>query len=143
MSLQFSTIVRNAMLDSIQYGAGSGQITAIGVSAVLKVFTGAVPATCATADSGTKVAEFDLASSWAANAAAGAKSLSGMPLTIAAVAAGTLGYFRIYASDGVTCHMQGAITMTGGGGDLTVDNTNVTAGQHINITAFTLNAPGA
>ena len=143
MSLQFSTTIRNAMLDAIESGAGAGQMTGIGVSAKIKFFTGTVPANCAAADSGTKVSEFDLASDWAANASAGAKSLSGTPLTVAAVAAGTLGYFRIYASDGTTCHMQGTITATGGGGDLTVDNTNVATSQNINITGFTLNAPGA
>ena len=39
--------------------------------------------------------------------------------------------------------MQGTITATGGGGDMTVDNTSVTAGQTVNITAFTITAPGA
>ena len=45
MALQYSTAVRNAQLDQVE--------TTIGVSAVLKIRTGAAPATCATADSGT------------------------------------------------------------------------------------------
>jgi len=143
MSLQLSTIVRNAALDAIQYGANTGQTTGIGASAKMMFFTGAVPANCAAANTGTKLAEFDLASNWMANAASGAKSLSSTPLSAAAIAAGTLGYFRAFASDGVTCHVQGIVTATGGGGDLTVDNTVVANGQTINITGFGINAPGA
>jgi hypothetical protein len=110
MSLQFSTAVRDAMLDAIQYGANSGQTTAIGPNAVIRFWTGAVPANCAAADTSTKIAEFDLAASWAAAAAADAKPLTGVPLTVQAVAAGTLGYFHIYATGGATCHLQGTIT---------------------------------
>ena len=135
MALQFSTGVRNGMLDSIE--------TAAGTAAKLMFYTGSVPANCAAATTGTKIAEFDLASDWAAAASAGAKAFNNLPLSVAAVAAGTLGYFRLFASDGTTTHMQGTITATGGGGDLTVDNTNVANGQTINVTGFTINAPGA
>lgn len=128
MALQFSTTVRNALLDQIE--------TSIGVSAVIKFFTGGVPANCAAADSGTKLAEFDLASDWAAAASAGAKALSSLPLSVAAVAAGTLGYFRIYATGGTTCHMQGTITATGGGGDMELDNVSLAATQSFTISSF-------
>jgi hypothetical protein len=141
--IQMSPAIRDAMLDAIQYGANAGQTTGVGTFAVIKVFTGSPPASCAAADTGTKLIEWDLASSWMANASVGVKPLSGLPLTVAAVAAGILGYFRIYAPDGLTCHLQGTLTVSGGGGDLTVDNTNVASGQNITITGLTLNAPGA
>ena len=57
-------------------------------------------------------------------------------------ASGTAGYFRFYDAS-ANCHMQGTITATGGGGDMTLDNTNIAAGQTVNITGFTLTAPGA
>lgn len=41
------------------------------------------------------------------------------------------------------CHMQGTVTATGGGGDLTVDNTSIASGQTVQLTGFTLTAPGA
>lgn len=135
MALQLSVAVRNALLEAIE--------TATGVSAKLMFYTGGVPASCAAATTGTKIVEYDLASDWAAAASGGAKILNGLPLAVSALAAGTLGYFRIYAVDGTTCHMQGSITTSGGGGDLTVDNTVVTNAQVINLTAFTINAPGA
>ena len=54
VSLQFSTNVRNAMLDAIE--------STIGTSAILRLRSGSVPATCATADSGTVIATYNLAS---------------------------------------------------------------------------------
>jgi hypothetical protein len=136
MALQFSTGVRNAMLDTLE--------SAVGVSAVLKLRTLAQPATCATADAGSVLATFNLASDWMDAASSGAKAFASLPLTdSSADATGTLGHFRVYASGGTVCHWQGSITATGSGGDMTVDNTSVTSGQTINITGFTVTAPGA
>jgi hypothetical protein len=136
MSLQFSVAVRNAMLNSIE--------TTIGTSAVLTVRTGAPPATCATADSGTLLASISLASDWADAAASGAKILSGLPVSDSSInATGTAGHWRLYASDGTTCHAQGTVTVTGGGGDLTVDSTSFVSGQAFNVTGWTWTAPGA
>jgi hypothetical protein len=136
MALQFSTTVRNAMLDAIE--------TAISTSAVFKVRSGSPPATCATADSGTVLATISLAADWASAAAGGQKSWSGLPVTDASIdASGTAGHFRLYASDGTTCHAQGTVTVTGGGGDMTVDSVDFVAAQTFNVTAFTWTAPGA
>jgi hypothetical protein len=130
MALQLSVAARNARLDAIE--------TAIGVSAVLKIRTGAQPASCATADSGTVLATCSLPSDWMSNAASGSKALSGSWSDNAADAGGTAAHFRIYASDGTTCHMQGSVTITGGGGDMELDNTNVAVGQQFSVTSFSL-----
>jgi hypothetical protein len=135
MSLQFSTAFRNAMLDTFE--------TTVGTSAKLQIWTGAKPADCATASSGTKLLEYSLASDWMAAASGGAKAFSGLPATVAAIASGTTGYFRVLDSSGATTHLQGTVTATGGGGDMTVDNTNVANGQNVNLNAFTLTGPGA
>lgn len=135
MAVQFSTSVRNAMLDAIE--------TTIGTSAVLKIRSGSVPATCATADAGTALVTYSLASDWASAASSGAKALSSLPLSTTAGATGTAAHYRIYASDGTTCHEQGTVTATGGGGDMTVDNTSINSGQTVNITAFTKTMGGA
>src|SRR3954467_9574095 len=107
MTLQLSAAVRNAILDSIE--------TTVGTAAVLKLRTGAQPADLATADSGTVVATMTLPSDWMAAASGGAKSLSGTWQDTSADAAGTVGHFRIYASDGTTKHLQGSVTITGSG----------------------------
>lgn len=132
MAFKFSVSSMNASLDAIE--------TAIGASAILKIRSGAVPATCATADSGTVLATLNLPTDWMAAAATAAKALSGTWQDLSADATGTAGHFRIYASDGTTCHIQGSITATGGGGDMTLDNTSIATGQQVTVTSFTISA---
>lgn len=135
MTIQLSVAVRNAMLDAIE--------TSIGVSAVVKIRTGAQPANAAAADSGTVLATISLASDWAAAASSGSKAFSSLPLVdSSADNTGTAAHYRVYASDGTTCGMQGSVTATGGGGDMTVDNTSFVAAQQFSITAWTLNMAG-
>jgi hypothetical protein len=132
MTVQNSVAVRNARLDSDE--------ATIGTSAVLRFWTGAQPATCATANSGTNVATFNLPSDWMAAASGGTKAKSGTWEDLSADNAGTVGHYRIYASDGTTCHEQGSVTATGGGGDMTLDNVVVAATQAITITSYTKTA---
>jgi hypothetical protein len=129
MSVQLSVAVRNARLDAIE--------TTVGTSAVMKIRTGAAPADVATADSGTVLATLSLPSDWMAAASSGSKAKSGTWQDTSADATGTAAHFRIYASDGTTAHIQGTVTATGGGGDLTVDNTSFAAAQAFTVTGFT------
>ena len=135
MAFQFSVAARNAALDAIE--------TTVGTAPILQIRSGTVPANAAAADSGTLLAEMTLPSDWLAAAASGAKSLSGTWSDPAANAAGTAGHFRVKDSSGTTTHIQGSITATGGGGDMTIDNTSIAVGQVISVTGFTLNAGGA
>lgn len=136
MALQYSTTLRNALLDQIE--------TSIGASAVLKIWSGSQPATCAAANSGTQLAAITLAADWASAAASGAKSFSSLPITDNSIDNnGTAGHWRLYASDGTTCHMQGSVTETGGGGDLTVDSVTFVQAEVFSITTWTWTAPGA
>jgi len=130
MAIQLSVAVRNARLDAIE--------TAIGASAIMEIRSGSVPATCATANSGTVLATIALGSDWLAAASAGAKAKSGTWTDASADATGTAAHFRIFASDGTTCGLQGTVTATGGGGDLTLDNTSIASGQAVTISSFTL-----
>lgn len=135
MALQYSAAVRNAKLDAVE--------TAIGTSAILKLRTGAAPADCATADSGTVLATLNLPSDWMAAASGGTKAKSGTWEDLTADATGTVAHFRLYASDGTTCHAQGTVTVTGGGGDMTVVNTSIAVNQPVTVTTFTLTAGNA
>jgi len=130
LTIQLATSTRNARLDAIESDAGT--------AAKLEIYSGAIPANCAAATTGTKLAEFDLASDWAANASGGAKTLNNLPLSTAGAASGTAGYFRLFKSDGTTCQMQGTVTATGGGGDMTLDNVSIASGQTVNVTGFTI-----
>lgn len=133
MAFQFSTTVRNAAADVIE--------STIGASPTLELRSGAAPANPAAADSGTLLASMTLPSDWLAAASAGAKSLLGTWQDAAADAAGTVAHFRI--KQGATCHVQGSVTGTGGGGDITLDNPVLALGQQVTITAFNVSVGGA
>ena len=134
MALQLSVTARNARLTAIATTeAGSGKIS---------IFSGSMPANCAATATGTDLADFSLAaSSVFGTAASGAIALNSLPLSTTGLSgAGTgtgAGYFRMLDSGGV-CHLQGTVTATGGGGDMTVDNVSIASGQTVQITGFTL-----
>lgn len=135
MAFQFSTTSRNSALDAIE--------TNIGTTPILRIRSGSVPANCAASDTGTVLVTMNLPSDWLAAASSGSKSLSGTWEDTSADATGTAGHFRIYDSGDTTCHIQGTVTTTGGGGDMTLDNTSIASGQTVDITSFTLTAGGA
>jgi hypothetical protein len=131
-TFQLSVGCRNARLDAIETFAGT--------SAKLMIYSGALPANCAAATTGTKLAEFDLASDWAAAATGGSKSFSNTPLSTTAVAGAPTdaGYFRLFESDGTTCVAQGNIAVTGGDAAMTIDNVSIRTGQTVNVTSFSV-----
>ncbi len=135
MAIQLSVAARNAKLDAIE--------AAIGTLAVLEIRSGAMPATCATATSGTLLSTMTLPSDWMAAASGGSKSKSGTWEQTSATAGGTAGYFRIYDATGATCHLQGTVTATGGGGDMTLSVLALTAAMDFVITSFTLTEANA
>lgn len=127
MAIQLSVAVRNARQDAIE--------TTIGTSAILTIRSGAAPADCATANSGTVLATLNLPSDWAANAASGSKAKSGTWQDTSADATGTAAHFRIHDSSATTCHMQGTVGQ--GSGDLSLDNAAIVAGQTVTVNTFT------
>ncbi len=129
MAMQLSVAARNARLDSIE--------TVAGATAKLQIRSGAQPATCATAASGTLLAELTLPADYLANASAGSKAKAGT-WSGAAVAAGTAAHFRVVDNAGTTCHIQGSVTATSGGGDMELDNTNIANGQTVTVNTFTI-----
>jgi hypothetical protein len=135
MSLNYGTTLRNAQLDAIE--------TTIGTAPILKIRTGAKPTAAGDADAGTVLATITLPSDWMSAASGGVKALLGTWQDASADATGTAGHFRIYDSGGSTCHIQGSITATGGGGDMTLDNTTIAAAQPVTITSFSITAGNA
>jgi hypothetical protein len=128
MAFQYSVAVRNAKLDAVE--------TAIGASAVLKIFSGAEPANCAAADPAGLLCTIVLPADWMTAASTGSKGKTGT-WSAAASAGGVAASWRIYASDGITCHIQGNTT------DMTFDNTNIANGQAVTVNSFTLTAGNA
>ena len=132
MALQFDTTDRNAWLNQLT--------TTLGVSATLLIYTGSAPANVAASATGTLLATETLANPAFPAASSGAMTMSGLPLTVNAVANGTAGYFRLLDS-GSVARWQG--TCGQGTGDLNFDNSTFVSGQPVNITGFTVTAPGA
>ena len=135
MALQYGTTLRNNQLDQVE--------STTGTSAILTIRTGAPPADCGTANSGTVLATLNLPSDWMAAASGGTKAKSGTWQDTSADATGTAAHFRIHDSSATTCHIQGTVTATGGGGDMTLDNTSIASGQSITINTFTITAGNA
>jgi hypothetical protein len=134
MSLQYSVALRNNQLDQVE--------VTLGASAKLRLLTGAPPANCAAAQTGALLCEIALPADWMTNAASGVKTKSGTWAGTGA-AAGTVAHFRVVDNAGTTCHMQGTVTITGGGGDMTVDNTSIAVSQNVTVNTFTLGAGNA
>jgi hypothetical protein len=136
MAIQLNVATRNAMLDTIE--------STNSTSCAMRIYSGTPPADCATANSGTLLADFNLPSDWMAAASSGSKAKAGTWQEASADGTGTAGHFRIYNSqatkDETTCFLQGTCT---GGGDMTLDNYSISTGQVITITTFTLTAGNA
>ena len=128
MTYQYSAAVRNAKLDAVE--------TAVGTLAVVKIFSGAEPANCAAADPAGLLVSMTLPSDWMNAASAGSKTKLGTWST-AASGTGTAASWRLYASDGTTCHVQGNMT------DMTLDNTSIASGQVVTVNTFTITSGNA
>jgi len=136
--LQFSDAVRDARNNAFE--------TTVSTSPKLRLFSGAMPANCAAADSGTLLADISLPSDWMAASAAGVKQKLGVWTGVGHANAGVgmdVGHFRIKTTAGTITHCQGDVTVTGGGGAMTVDSITVIATQPINVTVFTLTDPNS
>lgn len=132
MTIQYRAATRNAKLDAIESNAGN--------SVAMRIYTGAQPANCATANSGTLLVTINLPADYFNPASAGAMTKNGTWSGTASGGSGaTPGHFRLYASqatmDETTCFMQGSAAI--GSGDLNMDGT-ITSGQTVTISTFTI-----
>src|SRR3990172_7780929 len=132
MAVQMNVTTRNARLDTIE--------STNGTSCALEIRTGAQPADCAAADSGSILVTINLPTDWMAAAGSGTKAKAGTWQDASADAGGVAAHFRVFNSqatkDGTTCFMQGSVGQ--GSGDLSLDNTAIVATQSVTINTFTL-----
>jgi hypothetical protein len=131
MALGFNVTCRNAMLDAITTAAGS--------AAKLRIYQGTRPATGGTPT--TLLAELICASPFAAAASSGVLTVGTITQDASADNTDTATWFRIVKSDGTTHVVDGSVTATGGGGDLQLNSTSITAGGTVSVTSFTITAP--
>lgn len=133
MTIQYSATHRNNNVADITTQAGS--------TAYLLIYTGAQPANCATADTGTLLASLPLSNPIAPAPSNGVLTLSAVT-SAAAAASGTAGHWRICTSSaGTTCVAQGSVGTSGA--DLNFPSTSFTAGETISVSSMTITANGA
>lgn len=132
MALQYSTAARN--------GRGDAIATAVGNAGLLRIYTGAAPADCVTAASGTKLSEHTLASPFAPATSGGVQSPT-LPANVNALASGTAGYWRVYKSDGTTCVIQGSVGTSGA--DLNLNTLTIASGGPVQINSWVFTEGGA
>ena len=124
MSLQFSTTDRTAFAAQLVAAAASGTLT---------LFSGAEPANCAASDPSGPLATGTLPNP-ALAASGGVASMVGT-WTATGTASGNAASFRLYDS-GAVCRIQGSVTATGGGGDMTLNNVSIASSQAVSIATF-------
>jgi hypothetical protein len=131
MTIQYNEATRNAKLNTIESTNGN--------SCTMRIYTGAQPANCAAANSGSLLWTLSLPADWMGAAAAGVVAKAGT-WSGAASGAGTAAHFRLYNSqatmDGTTCFMQGSVGQ--GSGDLSLDNNVIASGQTVTINTFSI-----
>jgi hypothetical protein len=126
MAFQYGATLRNNQVSQIQ--------ASVGATGNLKIFSGVEPANCAAADPTGLLATIVLPASFLTSAG-GVTTIAGS-WTVAASATGIAASFRIYDGSAV-CHVQGAMT------DLVLNNNNITSGQTVTVTSFTVTAGNA
>lgn len=137
MATRIATSARNAAADAVvdllDAGSGAGYI---------EIRTGTQPATPATSASGTLLATLTLSDPAFGAASSGTATAATITGDSSADATGTAGWFRAYDSTGAAV-IDGSVTATGGGGDMTLSSTSIVAGGTVDITSWTVTMPGA
>jgi len=136
MTTRIGVSARNAAATAIATlldgGAAAGKI---------EIRTGSQPATPATAASGTLLATLTLTDPAFGAASTGVVTAATITGDSSADATGTAGWFRAMDSNNVAI-IDGSVTATGGGGDLTLNSVSIVAGGTVNVTSWTITMPG-
>lgn len=135
-TLRLNTSARNAAVkavaDLIDAGSGAGTIS---------IYSGAQPATPATAPSGTLLATVVLGDP--AFAAPSNGVVAGAdPAAVNAAATGTAGWCRVADSTGAAI-LDGDVTASGGSGFMQLSSTALTSGSPVDITSLQLTMPAS
>jgi hypothetical protein len=143
MAVRISTAARNAGVNAITAlvdgGSGPG---------VLRIYSGSQPAGPGSSATGTLLLAITLSDPAFASASSGSAAIDVTPaLSTTGLAAGTAGYFRLCdsteaAGTGLGV-VDGSVTATGGGGDVTLSTTTVSIGLTVEITSLSLTLPAS
>jgi len=120
----------------------SAVITAMGSGALLKIWSGTVPATCEASDTGTLLVSLPMSSTpFGTPADSGSQSViatANAITTTNASTGGTAAYFRVTTSGG-TCVVQGLCGTSSA--DLNLASLTIVSGGPVQITSLTMTLP--
>lgn len=137
MATRISTAARNAMAsavaDLLDGGSGAGYI---------ELRTGSQPANPGTSASGTLLATLTLSDPAFGSPSTGVVTAAAITGDASADATGTAGWFRAYDSSDAAV-IDGSVSGSGGGGDMILSSTSIVAGGTVDITSWTITAPGS
>lgn len=123
----------------IAQAAAAAWATTIGADATIEIRSGTKPATPETAASGTLLVTIAISGSFTATSGT---LTAADPGAADPVADGAAGYFRIKKSGG-TAVVDGTVTATGGGGDLTLGSTTISIGVPVDLGVPSITIPVA
>lgn len=125
MALGYETTLRNTRLNAIT--------TAAGANALLRLYSGARPATGGATT--TLLAELTCGATFAPAASAGVLTLNAITQDPSANATGTATWFRLVTSGG-SFVLDGSVATSGS--DMNLISTSIVVGQPVSITSFTI-----
>lgn len=134
MATRISAAVRSAMVAAVTALIDGGP-----AAATIQIRSGAQPASVATAASGTLLATVTVADPAFAAPVNGVATANAIPASTVS-ATGSAGWFRVLDSAGVAI-LDGSITISGGGGDMTMATVSLVATGTLNITSWTITQP--
>lgn len=124
---------------AVAQSLASALATSVGASATIKIYSGSKPATPETAATGTLLVTVPISGSFTASSGS---ITSADPAAASPAASGTAGYFRL-ATSGGTAILDGTVTATGGGGDMTLGSVTITTGVPVDLGVPTFTVPVA
>ena len=137
MATKISTAARNAACDAIV------DLIDVGGTGIIEIRTGSQPASANDAASGTLLGTLTFSATAFGAASSGVATAASITDDSSADATGTAGWFRVKDGAGATI-FDGDITTTAvGTGDMTLNNTSITAGGTISVTSFTFTIPAS
>ncbi len=124
--------------------AMAGAIAGLLNGGTINIYTGSQPAEVDAAATGTLLATLTLgnpAFGTATDANPGGRvTANAITDDLLADATGTAGWFRAFNSSGQAV-IDGNITVTGGGGDMTLASTSITVNGRVSVTSWTITQP--
>lgn len=133
MTIRISTGLRNHVATSIGTAFDSD---------TLEIYASTQPASADLSTTGTLLVQITLPADAFSDPSSGVLTKNGTWQDTSANATGVAGWFRLRNGDD-TLRLDGDVTVTGGGGNLTLNQLTTSAGGTVTITSFSITIPSS